>query len=177
MRITSCLKLHSNITRFNDLIKKINEKDEIIDGLVKDVSKLKTKIDQIESDIYENVEEEKNGEPEPYDEVTVEKKAKEFCMKNIELLDDMEKEIKKSRKNYKDKAKIFTDKMVGEIDNFGLMPAEHNRHHFCVFEVFEMKDALKKMDSNNEREKILKLIELFRGNYKLVHDNKPRLWE
>ena len=80
-------------------------------------------------------------------------------------------------KNFKDKAEVFTDKMYDEIDNFGIYPGDYTRHHNCTFEVFEMQYALKKMDTNNEKEKILKLIEFIRGNFKLVYEDKSRLYE
>ena len=160
--------------KFNDLLEKIKEKDQIIEGLVKDVSKIKTQIEN-EKDI-ENGEDETNDDDD-YDDATVERKAKEFCMKNLKHLDDLEKDIRRSRKNFKDKAKVFTDKMYDEIDNFGIYPGDYTRHHNCTFEVFEMQYALKKMDANNEKEKILKLIEFIRGNFKLVYEDKSRLYE
>ena len=147
-------------TKFNDLLEKINEKDQIIEGLVKDVSKLKERVDKIDD----------------YDDATVEEKAKEFCLKNLNHLDDMEKEIRRSRKNFKDKSKIFTDKMQHEIKNFGLFPGDYIRHHNCTFEVFEMQYALKQMDTNNEKEMILKLIEFTKGNFKLVYEDQARLY-
>ena len=67
--------------------------------------------------------------------------------------------------------------MYDEIDNFGIYPGDYTRHHNCTFEVFEMQYALKKMDANNEKEKILKLIEFIRGNFKLVYEDKSRLYE
>ena len=46
---------------------------------------------------------------------------------------------KKSRKNFKDKAEVFTDKMYDEIDNFGIYRGYFTRHHNCTVEVFEMQ--------------------------------------
>ena len=64
------------------------------------------------------------------------------------------------------------------IDNFGIYPGDYTRHHNCTFEVFEMQYALKKMDAKNEKEKILKLIEFIRGNFKLVvYEDKSSLYE
>ena len=161
-------------TKLNDLIEKIKEKDQIIEGLLKDVSKLKTNVDKKQENENEQGADDDNDLEKEYDEATVEEKAKDFCMRSLSHLDDMEKQIKRSRKNFKDKSKNFTDKMESEIYNFDLSPGIYKRHYNCVYEVCYMQNAIEEIDANNEKEKILKLIEFCKINFKLVYEDKER---
>ena len=80
----------------------------------------------------------------------------------------MEKDIKKSRKNLGVKLKVYYDKMEEKIENFGLIPSDYDRHHFCTYEVFQIQFAFEdvaktkiKEDLTNikiDKDQILKVI-------------------
>ena len=74
----------------------------------------------------------------PNGDNTVEMKAKDFIRKIFKHLDEMKKEVKKSRKNVKDvRGKIMTvyRRMKEEVRNCELDPQSYLRHFNCSFTV------------------------------------------
>ena len=110
--------------KIDELHKIIQDKEKIIDQLANDVQNLKSVVDELKEDFETNDENATLQEnvSEVYDEETADRKGKDFITKNLEHLDNMEKEIEKSRKNLRIKFKNFYDKMEAEIENFNLIP-------------------------------------------------------
>ena len=93
--------------KVNELHLIIKSKEEIIDKLVKDVKILQVIVDQLgfayeetyDENENENEEENHENEEELYDKEIADIKSRDFLTKNLEHLDEMEMDIKKSRKN------------------------------------------------------------------------------
>ena len=106
------LKIKQLEREINDLKTKCNEKSEIIRKLTKDVTFLKDEVVAICDSVYENYV--------PL-EITNEKNSK-YVTNSIEILDDMEIEIRKCRKNGKDlgvKFSAYCDKIEKEMEDAG----------------------------------------------------------
>ena len=152
--------------KIDDLIQKNQEKDNKIDKLVNEVKKLKDTASQANlasEDKNVTLEEKDETECVPNNDDTVEMKAKEFITKNLKHLDEMKKEVKKSRKNGKDvRGKIMTvyRRMKEEVKNCELDPKSYVRHFNCSFTVDEFETQIEKVDPN-DRDESLEVIEEF----------------
>ena len=112
MILEDSMKIKQLEREINDLKTKCNEKSDIIRKLTKDVTFLKDEVVAICDSVYENYV--------PL-EITNEKNSK-YVTNSIEILDDMEKEIRKCRKNGKDlgvKFNAYCDKLEKEIEDAG----------------------------------------------------------
>ena len=95
-------------------------------------------------------------------------RATDFLETNLKHLDEMEKEIKKSRTNLRIKFKNFSDKIEAEIGNFNLVPSDFTMHQQCVHEIFELKDFLTKPESRSDRKDMIEIIDKCRKKCKLL---------
>ena len=167
--------------KIDELIQLVKKKEEVIEQLVHDVKELKEFFnDQLNQEIDDDVDDEPdlddNDSSNKFvydDEATIEKKANSFINASLNHLDEMEKIMKKSKKNFGEKFKAGYDKMYEEIKKCDIIPSVYNRHHFCTFELFQMesafKDVTKKdLDNKTEKEQILKVIEDGKAQFKLL---------
>ena len=170
------IKMEKLEQKIDELHKIIQDKEKIIDQLVNDVQNLKSVVDELKEDFETNDE---NGTlqenvSEVYDEETADRKGKDFITKNLEHLDNMEKEIEKSRKNLRIKFKNFYDKMEAEIENFNLIPSVYDDHQDCIFVIWQLEEHLKGPESNTvkeEKEKMMKLFEWCKTRFAGIMEN------
>ena len=97
-------------------------------------------------------------------EATVEKKAKEFINRNLEHLNEMRNEVKKSRKNSKgvrEKIKTVYSKMKDEVKNCDLDSESSKRHNDCCFMLPHLEDQIEKWIKTNDKDEFLEVIEEF----------------
>ena len=166
--------------KIDDLVAKNNAKDAIIEKLVEDVKSLATEVKMLKdtasklnfvgaeksvtleekegSDIIDNSAVVLNVE------ATVENKAKEFINRNIEHLNNMKKEVKKSKKNSKgvrEKIKTFYSKMKDEVQNCDLDSESSQRHNDCCFMLPHLEDQIEKWIKTNDKDEFLEVIEEF----------------
>ena len=165
--------------KVNELHLIIKSKEEIIDKLVKDVKILQVIVDQLgfayeetyDEDENENEEENHENEEELYDKEIADIKSRDFLTKNLEHLDEMEMDIKKSRKNLRVKFQRYSNKMEAEIKNFNLLSCSFTMHQLCVHEIWELKDFLTKPETKSDKEEIIKVINKCRSRYRLLLNN------
>ena len=124
-----------------------------------------------EEDENENEEENHENEVELYDKETADIKSRDFLTKNLEHLDEMEMDIKKSRKNLRVKFQRYSNKMEAEIKNFNLLSCSFTMHQLCVHEIWELKDFLTKPETKSDKEEIIKVINKCRSRYRLLLNN------
>ena len=97
-------------------------------------------------------------------EANVENKAKEFINRNLEHLNEMKNEVKKSRKNSKgvrEKIKTVYSKMKGEVKNCDLDSESSKRYNDCCFMLPHLEDQIEKWIKTNDKDEFLEVIEEF----------------
>ena len=165
-------KLTQKVDELHQIIK---NKELLINQLVKDIRNLQTCVTQLgfaydktddedETD-YEDATLEEN---EVYNEKSAIVRAKDFLETNLEHLDEMETDIKKSKTNLRIKFKNFIDKIEAEIGNFNLVPSDFIMHQQSVHEIFELKDFLTKPESRSDRKDMIEIIDKCRKKCKLL---------
>ena len=131
----------------DDLVVKNKEKDDIIKKLMEDVKNITIEVKKLKDtemkissvEVVKNVTLEENEESDNIgssvvlnDEASVEKKAKEFINKNLQHLNEIKNEVKKSRKNSKgvrEKIKALHSKMKDEVKICDLDSVSSKRHY------------------------------------------------
>ena len=106
-----------------------------------------------------------------YDKETADIKSRDFLTKNLEHLDEMEMDIKKSKKNLRVKFQRYSNKMEAEIKNFNLLSCSFTMHQLCVHDIWELKDFLTKPETKSDKEEIMKVIDNCRSRYRLLLNN------
>ena len=163
----------------DELVVKNKEKDGIIEKLVEnvknltiEVKKLKDTKMQISSvEVVKNVTLEENENSDNIgssvvlnDEASVEKKAKEFINKNLQHLNEIKNEVKKSRKNSKgvrEKIKALHSKMKDEVKNCDLDSGSSQRHYDCCLTLNQFEDQIETWIETNDKEEFFNTIEEF----------------
>ena len=156
----------------DDLVVKNKEKDAFIEKLVEDVKNLTIEVKKLKDtemkissvEVVKNVTLEENEESDNIgssvvvnDEASVEKKAKEFTNKNLQHLNEMKNEVKKSRKN----SKAFYSKMKDEVKNCDLDSGSSQRHYDCCLTLNQFEDQIETWIETNDKEEFLNTIEEF----------------
>ena len=131
-----------------ELIMKNNEKEDLIKELVKEVKELKTQVSQFQ---VEDSDENEENEPTEEEEI---KSFVRYSKNSLKLLDDMETDVKKSRKTdcMRKKLKIHREKLEKErMDGtaIGADPPHLSWIHNFI---------LDKIDDTKDKEEALKLI-------------------
>ena len=155
--------------QIGQLIVANNKKTEAIKQIDKDLDGMnkfwKMKIDTIhedledlESKINPNADtdedrEELELEEHPEEDSYVEERIQKFIEISLNILDEMEGEVQKCRKNGKDvkeKHKLFSDKIITEGSEI-LSPTLFKKHQDCINEAKEIKDALEKAEKEGTK--------------------------
>ena len=92
------------------------------------------------------------------------KKAKEFINKNLQHLNEIKNEVKKSRKNSKgvrEKIKALHSKMKDEVKICDLDSVSSKRHYHCCLTLNQFEDQIETWIETNDKEEFLNTIEEF----------------
>ena len=117
---------------------------------------LKERVEHLES--YEDEEEEEvehvgtlDKASKKYNEEYVEELAQIFIKNSLDILDDMENDIKKNacQKDIKERSMLYWNKMEKELKN--LYPLAFDRDHFFKVEVDEMKLVLSEIEKSGTK--------------------------
>ena len=101
------------------------------------------------------------------EESYVKERAQKFLEISLNILDEMERDIQKCRKNGKDvkeKHKFFTDQIITEGSDL-LSPTLFKKHQDCINVANEVKDILEKAEKEGtkfDKDDCLKTIDAFR---------------
>ena len=122
-----------------ELIKKNNAKEDLIKELVKEVKELKIQVSQLQVE-----DGDENEENEPTEEEEIESYVK-YSKNSLKILDDMEADVKKSRKTdcMRKKFKIYREKLEKERMDTAIgadPPYLTWIHNVVLYEIDEDKD-------------------------------------
>ena len=136
----------------DDKFKFFNTSLEIIKERVEHLESLEDQEDEEEEEVeleenFEKTNKERNEE-------AAEEKTKIFIKKSLQILDFMEKEVQKLRKNacqkdIKEKFMLYWNKIENELEN--LDPIAFVRHHDCEVEVNKMKLVLSEAEKSGTK--------------------------
>ena len=125
---------------------------EIVKERVKDLESLNYQEDEEEDQVeFEENMEETNKEK---NEEAAEEKTQIFIKKSLQILDDMEREVQKLRKNacqkgIKEKFMLYWNKIENEVEK--LDPMGFDRHHDCMVEAYKMKVAFSEAEKSGTK--------------------------
>ena len=139
------------------MIKKDKEKDDIIKGLMNDVSEMKTKLERINWGDYDEEEEEFTDEEK--------KENQKFFKNSLDILDEVELNFQKLRKNSKDlkpKFRYYCGKLEDiMVKSESTLDMSHWRESLQIVKWYEL-------DKEGYLDIILKLrkdLKILTGNY------------
>ena len=154
----------------------IKQIDKDLDGMNNffkmKIDTIHEELEDLESKVNPNADtdedrEEVELEEHPEEDSYVEERIQKFIEISLNILDEMEGDVQKCRKNGKDvkeKHKLFSDKIITEGSEI-LSPTLFKKHQDCINEANEIKDALEKAEKEGtkfDKDDCLKTIDAFR---------------
>ena len=165
-----------------EVIKKI---DKDLDGMNKffqaHIDTLYDSLESLDSKVNPNSDTDEDGDEVELDEHSeelnkgsgnnFEERAQKFIEKSLEILEEMEGDVQKCRKNGKDvkeKHRLYCDRIIKE-GSMMLSPQLSGKHQDCMYQANEIKNVLEKAEKEGtkfDKDDCLKTIDAFKSRFR-----------